>query len=198
MPLVPFACMPSPLLRQVGGSCSLIIFPLVGLPQVRGGSAPASWFSRLAQRLLTLRPARLQSRLHDPFTSEASAALLPPPLLRLLPGGTNQFPGGTCTHCGLNAFSRRTRTISLTSSRSHREGDFSGGSKSTSGLAVIRPEPRNMHSQRGRVQEWARRFLRSGSHQRQNHPGVLIHSFCFQPLDYGPSKALMPIRKMHR
>jgi hypothetical protein len=107
--------MPSPLPRQVGGSCSLIIFPFIGLPQVRGGSAPASWFSRLAQRSLTLRPARLQSRLHDPFTSEASAALLPPPLLRLLPGRTNQFPGGTCTHCGLNAFSRRTRTIPLRS-----------------------------------------------------------------------------------
>jgi transposase len=39
--------------------------------------------------------------------------LLPPPLLRLPPGGTNQFPGGTCTHCGLNAFARRTRTIPL-------------------------------------------------------------------------------------
>ena len=69
---------------------------------------------RLAQRSLTLRPARLQSRLYDPLPPEASAALLPPPLLRLLPGGTNQFPGGTRTHCGLNAFSRRTRTISVT------------------------------------------------------------------------------------
>ncbi len=50
---------------------------------------PASWISRLAQRSLTLRPARLQSRLHDPLPPEASAAFLPPPLLRLLPGGTN-------------------------------------------------------------------------------------------------------------
>jgi hypothetical protein len=30
-----------------------------------------------------------------PSTPEASAASLPPLLLRLLPGGTNQFPGGT-------------------------------------------------------------------------------------------------------
>ena len=29
-----------------------------------------------------------------PSTPKASAASLPPPLLRLLPGGTNQFPGG--------------------------------------------------------------------------------------------------------
>ncbi|AXC12388.1 hypothetical protein ACPOL_3093 [Acidisarcina polymorpha] len=97
LPSVPFAYMPSPLPRQVEGSCSLILFPLIGLPQVRGGSAPASWISRLAQRSLTLRPARLQSRLYDPLPPEASAASLPLPLLRLLPGGTNQLPGGTCT-----------------------------------------------------------------------------------------------------
>ena len=29
-----------------------------------------------------------------PSTPKASAASLPPPLLRLLPGGANQFPGG--------------------------------------------------------------------------------------------------------
>ena len=29
-----------------------------------------------------------------------AAALLPPLLLRLLPGGANQFPGGIYTHCG--------------------------------------------------------------------------------------------------
>jgi hypothetical protein len=84
---------------RFGGSCSLVPFPLIGLPRVYGGSAPASWFSRPAQRSLTLRPACLQSRLRDPSTPEASASLLPPPLLRLLPGGTNQFPGGNCTHC---------------------------------------------------------------------------------------------------
>ncbi len=120
LPSVPFACMPSPLPRQVGGSCSLILFPLIGLPQVRGGSAPASWISRLAQRSLTLRPTRLQSRFDDPLPSEAPAASLPPPLLRLLPGGTNQFPGGTCTHFGLNAFHGARGSIPVISRLSRR------------------------------------------------------------------------------
>jgi hypothetical protein len=35
-----------------------------------------------------------------PFSPKASAASLPPPLLRLLPGGTNQLPGGTSPRCG--------------------------------------------------------------------------------------------------
>jgi len=34
-----------------------------------------------------------------PSTPEAPAASLPPQLLRLLPGGANQFPGGNFTHC---------------------------------------------------------------------------------------------------
>src|SRR5450755_3318279 len=36
-----------------------------------------------------------QVALKRPSTPEASVASLPPPLLRLLPGGANQFPGGT-------------------------------------------------------------------------------------------------------
>ena len=35
----------------------------------------------------------LQTRLMRPFPPEASAAWLPPPLLRLLPGEAIQFPG---------------------------------------------------------------------------------------------------------
>ena len=66
-----------------------------GLPRIRGGSAPALFFSRPAQRSLSLQPACLPSRLERPSTPEASAASLPPLLLRLLPGGANQFPGGT-------------------------------------------------------------------------------------------------------
>src|SRR3984893_15754412 len=34
-----------------------------------------------------------------PFPSKAPTALLPPLPLRLLPGGANQFPGGSCTRC---------------------------------------------------------------------------------------------------
>jgi hypothetical protein len=44
---------------------------------------------------LSLQPACLPSRLERPSTPEASAASLPPLLLRLLPGGANQFPDGT-------------------------------------------------------------------------------------------------------
>ncbi len=35
-----------------------------------------------------------------PSAPKASAASLSSPLLRLLPGGMNQFPGGTSTRCG--------------------------------------------------------------------------------------------------
>ena len=43
-----------------------------------------------------------------PSTSEAPAALLPPPPLRLLPGGAIQFPGESLFSLWTSAFSRRT------------------------------------------------------------------------------------------
>ena len=43
-----------------------------------------------------------------PFTPKAPAALLPPPPLRLLPGGANQFPGESFFSLWTSAFSRRT------------------------------------------------------------------------------------------
>src|SRR2546426_12117960 len=49
---------------------------------------------------LTLQPADSPSRLMRPSTPEAPAALLPPPPLRLLPGGAIQFPGGFISRCG--------------------------------------------------------------------------------------------------
>src|ERR1019366_8692126 len=93
--------MPSPLPRQVlwnrfAHDCSIV----VGLPQVTVGSAPALHFSRPAQRSLALQPADSPSRLMRPSTPEAPAALLPPPPLRLLPGGAIQFPGGFISRCG--------------------------------------------------------------------------------------------------
>src|ERR1022692_1667648 len=76
-------------------------FPLTfGFPRINGGSAPALFFSRPAQRSLSLQPAYSPSRLQRPSTPEASVTSLPPPLLRLLPGGANQFPGGTFPRCG--------------------------------------------------------------------------------------------------
>src|SRR5215469_8842299 len=71
----------------------------VGLPSIHGGSAPASPVSGPAQRSLSLRPTNLPGRLKRPPTPEASAASLPPLLLRLLPGGANQIPGGIHSRC---------------------------------------------------------------------------------------------------
>ncbi len=51
-------------LMELVRSCRSINF---GLPQNRGGSAPALVFSRPAQRSLTLRPARSPSRQCDPL-----------------------------------------------------------------------------------------------------------------------------------
>ena len=39
-----------------------------------------------------------------PSSTGGFSSFVTSPLLRLLPGGTNQFPGGICAHFGLNAF----------------------------------------------------------------------------------------------
>jgi hypothetical protein len=71
------------------------------LPSFPGGSAPALPVSGPAQRSLRIVTACMLAKSPKrPSTPEAPAALLPPPPLRLLPGGTNQFPGGTFTLCG--------------------------------------------------------------------------------------------------
>src|SRR6266849_9263159 len=93
--------MPSPLPRQdrwngFAQYCSIDF----GLPQITDGSAPALSVSRPAQRSLVLQPADSPSRLMRPSKPEAPAALLPPPPLRLLPGGAIQFPGGFISRCG--------------------------------------------------------------------------------------------------
>src|SRR5216684_6185045 len=70
----------------------------IRLPFTRDRSAPALPVSGPAQRSLRYGlHARRVAIATRPSTSKASAALLPPLLLRLLPGGANQFPGGTCT-----------------------------------------------------------------------------------------------------
>src|SRR5215472_17629384 len=56
--------------------------------------ASLSWTHRPAQHSLALQPTDSPSRLMRPSTPEASASSLPLPLLRLLPGGAIQFPGG--------------------------------------------------------------------------------------------------------
>ena len=99
--LIHSVCMPSPLPRQdrwngFAQYCSVDF----GLPQITVGSAPALHFSRPAQRSLALQPADSPSRLMRPSIPEAPTALLPPPPLRLLPGGAIQFPGGFISRCG--------------------------------------------------------------------------------------------------
>src|SRR6266852_2747554 len=118
--LIHYVCMPSPLPRQVRWNgfahyCSIV----VGLPQITDGSAPALTVSRPAQRSLVLQPADSPSRLMRPSPPEASAALLPPPPLRLLPGGAIQFPGGSFTPLWTSAFSRRTVIAWLRQLRRH-------------------------------------------------------------------------------
>src|SRR5208282_1679338 len=60
-----------------------------------------SAFTQVTACMLAESPMR-------PSTPKASAASLPPPLLRLLSGGTNQFPGGISLPLRISAFSRRT------------------------------------------------------------------------------------------
>ena len=98
-----------------------------GLPQITVGSAPASQVSRPAQRSLGLQPADLPSRLLRPSTSEAPAALLPPPPLRLLPGGAIQFPGESFFSLRTSAFSRRTVIVLSVTGITHKKGSGPGG-----------------------------------------------------------------------
>ena len=113
-------CLWSPLLAcrrhypgRFDGSCSLVLShqhrPSPNLRRV--GSCVAffqacSAFTHVTACMLAKSPLR-------PSSPEASTASLPLPLLRLLPGGTNQFPGGTFTHCGPYAFARRTEKCRL-------------------------------------------------------------------------------------
>jgi hypothetical protein len=72
-----------------------------GLTSIRGGSAPALPVSGPAQRSPAVVTAYMLAKSPSrPSTPEAPTALLPPPPLRLLPGGANQFPVGTFTRGG--------------------------------------------------------------------------------------------------
>src|SRR5271156_3608646 len=78
--LVPFHSLrPSPKPGRVGSCISLF--------------EACSAFTHVTACMLAESPMR-------PFTPKASAASLPPLLLRLLPGGANQFPGGFNSRCG--------------------------------------------------------------------------------------------------
>jgi len=83
---------PSPNRRRVGPCITLF--------------EACSAFTHVTACMLTESPMR-------PSPPKASAASLPPLLLRLLPGGTNQLPGGLSLPLRTSAFSRRTPISAL-------------------------------------------------------------------------------------
>jgi len=91
--LVPIVCMPSPIPRQDRWDSSLISHRRrPSLDSRRVGSCITRFGACTAFTIITAY--KLAKSPTWPSTSEASAASLPPLLLRLLPGGANQFPGG--------------------------------------------------------------------------------------------------------
>jgi hypothetical protein len=82
------------------GICSLVRFhPLRPSPKSgRVGSCISLFEACSAFTLVTA--CKLAESPMRPSTPKASAASLPPLLLRLLPGGANQFPGGYTPRCG--------------------------------------------------------------------------------------------------
>ena len=83
---------PVGLMEPVRSYCSINI----GRPTIDGGTAPALPVSGPAQRSLHVTAHMLAKSPTRPSTPEAPTVSLPLPPLRLLPGGTNQIPGGIC------------------------------------------------------------------------------------------------------
>jgi hypothetical protein len=91
--MVPFACMPSPLPRQVGWNLFARTIPSASaFPRNRGGSAPASLFSGPARRSLTLRPARSPSRLAT-FCTRGFSSLVASTAALIATGWNEPVPG---------------------------------------------------------------------------------------------------------
>jgi hypothetical protein len=95
--LVSYAYMPSPLPRQVQWSLFARLSPLsAAFPVKKSGRLLQLFFRGLlsVHSCYGLHARRVAKR---PSTPKAPTASLPPLLLRLLPGGANQFPGGNRT-----------------------------------------------------------------------------------------------------
>ena len=111
--LVPHACMPSPLPRQVQWKLVRSYIPIViGLPRNSGGSAPASPFSRPARRsqrygLQTCRVA-LATLYIGGFSSFVASTAAP-----IATGWNEPVPGWGFHPLWTNTFSRRTELTRL-------------------------------------------------------------------------------------
>src|SRR5215469_3693840 len=100
--------MPSPLPRQVRWiSFARTISIVVGLPQFHGGSAPALFVSRPAQRSLMLWPARSRSRLAT-LSTESSDRFVTSAVVSVATGWSEPVPGRELHPLESNPFSRRT------------------------------------------------------------------------------------------
>jgi hypothetical protein len=92
------------------GTCSLIRFHSLR-PSPNSGRVGSciSLFEACSAFTLVTACMLTESSMR-PSTPKASAASLPPPLLRLLPGGANQFPGGFNSRCGPPPFTAHPST----------------------------------------------------------------------------------------
>ena len=93
--LVSYTYMPSPLPRQVQWSMFARRSPLSAAFPVEKSGRLLQLFFRGLLSVHSCYGLHARGVAKRPFTSKAPTASLPPLPFRLLPGGANQFPGGT-------------------------------------------------------------------------------------------------------
>src|SRR5580693_7532443 len=101
--------MPSPLPRQVQWSLFARLSPSTAAFPVKKSGRLLQLFFRGLLSVHSRYGLHARAVAKRPFTPRAPTALLPPLPPRLLPGGANQFPGGSCTAV-VQRLSRRTVT----------------------------------------------------------------------------------------
>src|ERR1700674_2418833 len=96
--------MPSPLHRQVRWSLFARLCPSTAAFPVKKSGRLLQLFFRGLLSVHSRYGLHARGVGKRPFPSKAPTALLPPLPLRLLPGGANQLPGGSCTRCSPTPF----------------------------------------------------------------------------------------------